>query len=227
MFSMNKLFHSSQTIRKVLSKSFGSSSKNINSNKFNWLLLVATSTTIAVIYQIDLPKFSHCQEKCSEDELKRIMDKYNSKDIAIEINKDISIQTESTKIENKVIIKSDKDNNIINSNKDKIESLRPNPKEYTRIDKIMSEGELKHWIKDHAIFDSLNGDGRIEAYEVYHKNNSDEILALITFGKSLNGYPKIVHGGISALLFDNSFGFLFFALKTPKAVTANLNINYK
>jgi hypothetical protein len=225
MFLAKRLFHQSsqQTIRKV--SKFGSYNNFFSSNKFNLLLLVATSSTIAVIgYQIDLPKISQCQEKCSEDELKRIMAKYNAKDNVVDINKGIGIQTDLPKIENKVI--KDK-NNIIYTNKEKIESLRPNPKEYTRIDKLMSQGELKDWIKDHAIFDSLNGGGRIEAYEVYHKNNSDEILALITFGKSLNGYPKIVHGGISALLFDNSFGFLFFALKTPKAVTANLNINYK
>ena len=30
-----------------------------------------------------------------------------------------------------------------------------------------------------------------------------------------------------ALLFDNSFGWLFWQLRKPKAMTANLNINYK
>ena len=46
-------------------------------------------------------------------------------------------------------------------------------------------------------------------------------------GKALNGYPGVIHGGISALLFDNTFGWVFIALNAPHGVTANLNINYK
>jgi len=36
-----------------------------------------------------------------------------------------------------------------------------------------------------------------------------------------------VHGGITSLVFDNTFGWLFFSLNLPLAVTANLNVNYR
>jgi acyl-coenzyme A thioesterase PaaI-like protein len=43
----------------------------------------------------------------------------------------------------------------------------------------------------------------------------------------LNGHPGVVHGGLTSTLFDNTFGWLFFALGKPPAVTANLTVNFK
>jgi len=43
----------------------------------------------------------------------------------------------------------------------------------------------------------------------------------------MNGHPNFVHGGITSLVFDNTFGWLFFGLDLPLAVTANLNVNYR
>lgn len=108
-----------------------------------------------------------------------------------------------------------------------IVKLRPNPLEYERIDTRMLAKEYKHWVKDHALHDTVAGPGKVEAYEIYQKNNSNELYCLVKFGKSLNGHPGIVHGGITSLVFDNTFGWLFLALKIKPAFTANLVINYR
>lgn len=108
------------------------------------------------------------------------------------------------------------------------ESMRPPPDSgFIRIDDALLSGEYQALAKDHAIHDTLNGVGMVEIYEIYKHDERPEVHCVIRFGSSLNGHPGIVHGGITALLFDNTFGWLFVSLKIPKAVTANLNINYR
>lgn len=113
-----------------------------------------------------------------------------------------------------------------------LRSLRPDNEEYERLDDnhlSMSQLDSEAWRKDHAIHGLLafhpNG---IELYEIYKSRISGDILALIRFGSQLNGYPGIVHGGITSLMFDNTYGWLL--LTTPaagSAFTANLNVNYR
>ena len=67
----------------------------------------------------------------------------------------------------------------------------------------------------------------IEDYEVYFNPESKDIICLVRYGDSLNGHNGIVHGGITALTFDNSFGWLFMANDTAPAFTANLTLNYR
>lgn len=43
----------------------------------------------------------------------------------------------------------------------------------------------------------------------------------------MNGHPGVVHGGLTSAMFDNTFGWLFFALGKPAAVTANLNVDFR
>lgn len=100
--------------------------------------------------------------------------------------------------------------------------------EYERIDeKMFKLSKFQRFIKDHALHETLKGEKKVEQYEIYRKKGADEIMAIVRFGQSLNGHPEIVHGGITSLVFDNSFGWLFFCLNKPMAVTANLNINYR
>lgn len=102
---------------------------------------------------------------------------------------------------------------------------RPN-NGYVRID-----GKLKmvhpDVLSNNAFHGSLNGESLIEEYEVYFNPTNKDIVCLVRFGKSLNGHSGVVHGGITALTFDNSFGWLFLANETAPAFTANLNINYR
>lgn len=98
---------------------------------------------------------------------------------------------------------------------------------YKRVDdKLLSE-QMKQYRINHALHDTLNGENKISAYEVYHKENDEEIVVRIKFGNTLNGHPGVVHGGITALVIDNTYGWLFFILKQPVAFTANLSINYR
>jgi hypothetical protein len=109
-----------------------------------------------------------------------------------------------------------------------LELLRPLSSEYERLDTIhLSKKENKAWLKDHVIHGFLHSDNGIEVYEIYKSISSDELLCIIKFGSALNGYPGVVHGGITALMFDNSYGWLLLASKFSPAVTANLNINYR
>ena len=82
-------------------------------------------------------------------------------------------------------------------------------------------------LEKHILHDTLNGDGLIETYNMYRKRNDDEIRCVIKLGGQLNGYPGIVHGGVTALLFDNSFAWAIIALRNSPGVTETLNINYK
>jgi len=81
--------------------------------------------------------------------------------------------------------------------------------------------------KDNVFHDTLKGEGMIEIYEVYRKLGDDEIYALVRFGHRLNGHPSVVHGGITSTAFDNTFGWLFFALGVPSAFTAYLHVNFR
>ena len=79
----------------------------------------------------------------------------------------------------------------------------------------------------------------IEQYEIYKKLDTSAssfqhpdasvniVTALLKFGKSLDGHPGVVHGGILALALDDVFGFSYHAIGIPMAVTANLNLNYR
>lgn len=109
----------------------------------------------------------------------------------------------------------------------RIEDLRPNNNEYDRIDTLLLTNEYKNFTKDHAIHDTLRGDGKVEIYEIYKKKDANEIKCIIQFGEALNGHKGIVHGGVSSLVIDNTFGWLFMSCNLPSAFTANLNINYK
>ena len=98
---------------------------------------------------------------------------------------------------------------------------------FERIDQKLEEPEFHKYVKDHALHETLKGSGMIETYHIYRSLTQNEILCVIKIGDKLNGHPKIVHGGITSMLFDNSFGWLFWALNIPPAMTANLVVNYK
>ena len=110
-----------------------------------------------------------------------------------------------------------------------LEQYRPDSSQYERVDHVIFEEDdlYKTWREQHALYTSLHGESRIEAYEIYRSKTSEEIYCVIKFGDKINGWPNIVHGGITALILDNTYGWLFTTFKKPKAVTANLSINYR
>lgn len=60
-----------------------------------------------------------------------------------------------------------------------------------------------------AIFGSLGADtNAVKLYRIYAKRDGSEVAAVASFGgRGCSGHPGIVHGGVSALLFDNTIGF--------------------
>jgi len=53
------------------------------------------------------------------------------------------------------------------------------------------------------------------------------VTGLLTFGTLLDGHPGIVHGGVLALILDETIGFAYEALGIWGAFTAHLSVNYK
>lgn len=110
-----------------------------------------------------------------------------------------------------------------------LDQYRPDLTQYERVDHVIFEEDdlYKTWREQHALYTSLHGESRIEAYEIYRSKNSEEIYCVLKFGDKINGWPNIVHGGITALILDNTYGWLFTTFKKPKAVTANLSVDYR
>jgi acyl-coenzyme A thioesterase PaaI-like protein len=127
---------------------------------------------------------------------------------------------------------------------------RPNPVLYERIDDRIFRSDPSNLydpskpdspLHSHVLYSSLLGESRVECYEIYKPislssspsvsfptvTDEHEIYCIIGFGDRINGWPNIVHGGITALLFDNTFGWLLAACNLPKAVTASLTVNYR
>lgn len=87
----------------------------------------------------------------------------------------------------------------------------------------------------------------IKLYRIYGKPDGSEVAAVVQFGSGVNGHVGIVHGGVTALLFDNTLGWAN-AISTLAAAdeleaviggaampssmrrfgfTANLSVNYR
>jgi len=71
--------------------------------------------------------------------------------------------------------------------------IRPKSDEYTVVD--WKGGKAAKFLPNHALHETLQGENKVEIYEVYKHNTKAEIMGIVKFGNSLNGYPGIVHGG--------------------------------
>lgn len=103
----------------------------------------------------------------------------------------------------------------------------PNSEDYERVDEQMYINDFNVSLSNHVLYSCLLDDNRIKRYEVYKHKHHEEILCIVDFGEAVVGWPQIVHGGISALLIDNTFGWLLFAYHKPMSVTANLHLDYR
>lgn len=98
------------------------------------------------------------------------------------------------------------------------------------IDSVSShKGNLSadHW------FSSLVKDHHLRNLSMLYNPESQQFFSVLTLGKDICGYPSIVHGGLTAATFDETFGGLLFALKKQRllpfwgpAFTAQLDISY-
>lgn len=103
----------------------------------------------------------------------------------------------------------------------------PNSDDYERVNEQMYINDFNVSLSNHVLYSCLLDDNRIKRYEVYKHKHHEEILCIVDFGEEVVGWPEIVHGGISALLIDNTFGWLLFAYHKPMSVTANLHLDYR
>jgi hypothetical protein len=110
---------------------------------------------------------------------------------------------------------------------DKLDALRPKDKDFIRIDEKVLE-QMSDFASGHALHEALKGDSLVETFELYVNPKTQRAHAVLHFGAKLNGHPTVVHGGILALAFDETFGWLLhFGLKSTQAFTANLSVNYR
>lgn len=75
--------------------------------------------------------------------------------------------------------------------------------EWQRADLALCEGGAGH-----AIFDTLGArTNAIPMYRIYARRDGAAVAALATPSEGCDGHKGIIHGGITALLFDNTLGW--------------------
>lgn len=74
-----------------------------------------------------------------------------------------------------------------------LKAIRPNLDEYDPVPWDIKKNEKM--IKHHALLETLHGENMVETYEVYKHKVNQEIYVVLKFGRTLNGYPGILHGG--------------------------------
>lgn len=91
--------------------------------------------------------------------------------------------------------------------------------------KVLSADDLlqeKHPIlEDDHMFSAFVARGLINDIEGYFVKDRREFKAIVALGREVAGFPRIVHGGLTAAIFDEVFGGLLFCLKSN---TSSINI---
>ena len=64
------------------------------------------------------------------------------------------------------------------------------------------------------------------AYQGYHNSKENTLTGVVFFGQNVEGPPGCVHGGCIATIIDSMMGGIIW-LSGHKAVTVNLNVNYR
>lgn len=90
------------------------------------------------------------------------------------------------------------------------------------------------FLEDDHMFSAFVARGLINDIEGFYSKDKTEFRAVVALGREVAGWPKIVHGGLTAAIFDEVFGGLLYCLKKSKAVsflgpayTVQLNVSYK
>ena len=83
-------------------------------------------------------------------------------------------------------------------------------------------------------FSAFIARGIINDIEGYYVPQDKKFNAVVALGKEVAGFPRIVHGGLTAAIFDEAFGGLLFSLKKSGALkflgpayTVQLEVSYK
>lgn len=95
----------------------------------------------------------------------------------------------------------------------------------------MSSRSVKGDLEDSLFGQTLHTDDTIRhivgLWKSPSEGDSRETLILASLGNGLNGHAKIIHGGFTAMLIDEAFGFANMLHNDKHTFTANLNVNYR
>ncbi|KDD72263.1 hypothetical protein H632_c3611p0 [Helicosporidium sp. ATCC 50920] len=90
------------------------------------------------------------------------------------------------------------------------------------------------FLEDDHMFSAFVSKGIVRDLNGYYNADSRQWNSVISLGTEVCGWPKIVHGGLTAAMFDESFGGMLFALKKHNelnfwgpAYTVSLEVRYK
>jgi hypothetical protein len=87
----------------------------------------------------------------------------------------------------------------------RLKNFRPDAEKFERIDHLIFKDDPlskdDHPLHSHVLYSSLLGESKVECYEIYRSKSGteEEIYCVIAFGDKLNGWPNIVHGGMSQI----------------------------
>mmetsp|Transcript_39020 Transcript_39020/g.50453 ORF Transcript_39020/g.50453 Transcript_39020/m.50453 type:complete len:253 (+) Transcript_39020:85-843(+) len=85
----------------------------------------------------------------------------------------------------------------------------------------------EYFTANHVFHGVLMGYGLIEDFQVYVRKDKTGLVSVLQLGHATTGHPGIVHGGITALAFDNMMGWAAFLAGFTEAFTVNMNVQYK
>jgi len=90
------------------------------------------------------------------------------------------------------------------------------------------------FLEDDHMFSAFVARGIINDMEGYYVPKKKKFSAVVALGREVAGFPRIVHGGLTAAIFDEAFGGLLFSLKKTGGVsfwgpayTVQLEVTYK
>lgn len=113
---------------------------------------------------------------------------------------------------------------VAHSSAAKLFSQRPN---VTKARSVLNVSEEN--LPDHLSCSTLSGQGMLSRRPiVFFDDDNGALMAFYHVGRKLSGHPKLVHGGLLAVLLDECMGKASFSKLVGKiAVTAKLEISYQ
>ena len=103
------------------------------------------------------------------------------------------------------------------------------------LDKEMLLAQDHPFLEDDHMFSAFISRGIIQDINGYYNSKCNKFQAVVALGREVAGFPKVVHGGLTAAIFDEAFGGLLFSLKKDgnvatswgPAYTVALEVAYK
>jgi len=76
-------------------------------------------------------------------------------------------------------------------------------------------------------FWGMIGPQKIEQFQMYTRKDRTGLTAVLHLGSSIHGFPGVVHGGFTAMAFDEMFGWSVHLSGLKSCFTAYIKIDYK